>query len=217
VRTFGSDAGTPNVEEKPALLARLLADLMERDGTPSLSGDRQRAVDEARAVLTDPEARQRFDRALAYAELVYPLREDNVLWTDQLPTGLLRRVGMELGQRLVRRGFLSSKEDAAMLTADELRGTLLGPASAPLRSLVQRRKCELAWVRANPGPAVHGPAPGVLPDLRGLPAASRRVNGAMLWEFDQELAVRTATEVSTGRRARHRRRQRALAHRHRRT
>ena len=44
-------------------------------------------VEEARTQLTGS-ARQRFDAALAYAERVYPLREDNVLLTDQLPTGL---------------------------------------------------------------------------------------------------------------------------------
>ena len=84
----------------------MLADLMERDAAPSLLLERERAVAQARRTLTDPEARRRFDQALAYAEIAYPLREDNVLVTDQLPTGLLRRVGLEAGRRLVTLGLL---------------------------------------------------------------------------------------------------------------
>lgn len=188
VRTFGSDAGTPNVEEKPQLLAASLRDLMDANGKQSPLEIREQAIREAHAGLKSPEDRERFDRALGYAELVYPLREDNVLFTDQMPTGLLRRTGLEFGRRLVARGQLQKAEDMAMLSADELRGALLGTLDANTRELAARRKGELLWVRSNPGPLVYGAAPGPLPDLRGLPEASRRFNEAMLWEVDQEFA-----------------------------
>jgi phosphohistidine swiveling domain-containing protein len=192
VRTCGGDAGTPNLDERPKLVADMLADLMERDLAASLLLERERAVAQARATLTDPEARRRFDQALAYAELVYPLREDNVLLTDQLPTGLLRRVGLELGRRLAQRGLLARAHDAAMLTGEELQEALLarageGSDGSDLKSTVLRRKAELAWVRANPGPAMYGPPPGPTPDLRGLPEPARRINEALLWGFEQEL------------------------------
>jgi hypothetical protein len=80
-------------------------------------------VEEARTQLTGS-AWQRFDAALAYAERVYPLREDNVLLTDQLPTGLLRRVALEAGRRLVTLGLLGRAGEAVMLTADELHEAL---------------------------------------------------------------------------------------------
>ena len=194
LRTNCSDAGTPNLAERPRLVADMLADLMERDPGPSLLIAREQAVAEARAALTDPAARRRFDQALAHAELVYPLREDNVLLTDQLPTGLLRRVGLELGRRLAERGLLASTQDSAMLTADELMEALLARADGPddlggrLGNTVRRRKAEMAWVRTHPGPVTYGPAPGPSPDLRGLPEPARRINQALLWGFEQELA-----------------------------
>lgn len=187
-RTFGSDAGTPNVDEKPELVAALLADLMRSEAATSPLAAREEALAEARSLLKTDEARTKFERALAYAEAVYPLREDNVLLTDQMPTGLLRRVGLEYGRRLTRLGRLDKPEDIAMLSAEELRDALGGSLKTPLRVLVHRRRCEHLWVRANPGPLFFGPPPAPLPNLRGLPEASRRVNEALLWEFEQELA-----------------------------
>jgi hypothetical protein len=110
---------------------------------------------------------------------VYPLREDNVLLTDQLPTGLLRRVALEAGRRLVSLGLLGRAEEAVMLTADELHEALR--TRLDVRRIVSRRKAEHAWVRANPGPMTYGPEPGKAPDLRGLPAPARRINRALLW------------------------------------
>ena len=143
-----------------------------------LSTARAALAEEARTQLTGA-ARQRFDAALAYAERVYPLREDNVLLTDQLPTGLLRRVALEAGRRLVGLGLLMRAEDAVMLTADELREALR--TRGDISRIVSRRKAEHAWVRANPGPMTYGPEPGKAPDLRALPAPARRINSALLW------------------------------------
>jgi pyruvate,water dikinase len=195
LRTLGSDAGTPNVEEKPELFAGLLAGLVEGAPERSPLETRERAIDEAHAALTSPDARQCFDKTLAYAESVYPLREDNVLLTDQMPTGLLRRAGLEFGRRLVERRLLAHREDSAMLTAEELSLALLDTKAASLTSLVQQRKAELLWVRANPGPAVYGAPPGPMPDLRGLPQASRRLNEPLLWEAEQEFGARPQAEA----------------------
>src|SRR6185503_5055634 len=107
----------------------------------------------------------RFDAALAYAEIVYAEREDNVLLTLQLPTGLLRRVAMEAGRRLVALGKLGRPEDAVMLTADELRSAL--HARNDVKALAKCRKAEHAWVRAHPGPMLYGARPGKMPDVRG--------------------------------------------------
>src|SRR5690606_6744141 len=45
----------------------------------------------------------------------------------------------------------------------------------------------MAWVRANPGPAVYGPPEPPPPNIRGLPEAARRLNGAILWAMAAEL------------------------------
>jgi pyruvate,water dikinase len=186
LRPIGPEAGCPTLADQPQLVADLIADLLNDDGHRDLSAARLALVEEARTRLTGY-ARQRFDAALAYAERVYPLREDNVLLTDQLPTGLLRRVALEAGRRLVGLGLLGRADDAVMLTADELREALRTHGDA--RRIVSRRKAEHAWVRANPGPMTFGPAPGKAPDLRGLPAPARRTNRAVLWMMEHELTA----------------------------
>jgi pyruvate,water dikinase len=103
--------------------------------------------------------------------------------------GLLRRVCLEFGERLTTRGLLHKKQDAAMLSADELRDALLASNGDSLQDLVLRRRGELAWVKAHPGPAHYGAAPGPLPDLRGFPEASRRLNEALLWETEEEFVA----------------------------
>jgi rifampicin phosphotransferase len=186
LRPIGPEAGCPTVADQPQLVADLIADLLSDDRPRDLSAARLVLVEEARTQLSGP-ARQRFDAALAYAERVYPLREDNVLLTDQLPTGLLRRVALEAGRRLVSLGLLGRAEDAVMLTADELREALR--TRLDVRRLVSRRRAEHAWVRANPGPMTYGPEPGKAPDLRGLPAPARRINAAILWMMEHELTA----------------------------
>ncbi len=186
LRPIGPEAGCPTVADQPHLVADLIADLLSDDGQRDLSTARVALVEEARTQLTGA-ARRRFDAALAYAERVYPLREDNVLLTDQLPMGLLRRVALEAGRRLVTLGLLGRAEEAVMLTADELREALR--TRLDVRRIVSRRKAEHAWVRANPGPMTYGPEPGKAPDLRGLPAPARRINRALLWMMEHELTV----------------------------
>jgi pyruvate,water dikinase len=186
LRPIGPEAGCPTVADQPHLVADLIADLLTDDGPRDLSAARVALVEEARTQLTGT-ARQRFDTALAYAEHVYPLREDNVLLTDQLPTGLLRRVALEAGRRLVGLGLLGRAEEAVMLTGDELREALR--TRLDVRRIVSRRKAEHAWVRANPGPMTYGPEPGKAPDLRGLPAPARLINRALRWMMEQELTA----------------------------
>lgn len=183
LRPIGSETGSPSISEQPQLVADLLADALGND-TRDVSAGRLALIEEARAFLRGP-VRKRFDDALAYAERVYSLREDNVLLTDQLPTGLLRRVALEVGRRLSVMGLLVRAEDAVMLTASELREALR--SRSDVRPLVSRRKAEHAWVRANPGPMTYGPEPGKAPDLRGLPEPARRINAALLWMLEQEL------------------------------
>lgn len=185
LRTFGPDCSAPNVADRPDLIASLLAKLLRDGGLLDLEPERQRVIAEARAALGSADDRRRFDDALAYAELVYPLREDNVILTDQMVIGLVRRAGIEAGRRLVARGLARKLDDAMMLGVDELEDLLARGADA--RALVNRRRSELAWVSANPGPAHYGAAPAAMPDLRGLPTSGRRVNGAMLFLLAAEM------------------------------
>jgi pyruvate,water dikinase len=197
LRTIDYDAGTPTLAEEPGLGASLLEELLEEQpAAHSLDEARRAAVAAARAELRTPAHLARFDAALAYAEQVYPLREDNVLYNVNLIAGLMRGFALEVGRRLVEQGRLVRAEDAVLLTVDELRRALADRTVDPA-AIASRVRSELAWVRANPGPPSYGPAPGALPDLRGLPPAARRINEAMLWSMAEELSP-TARNCEAG-------------------
>lgn len=188
LRTIDYDAGTPTLAEEPGLVASLLEELLEeRPAKHSLEESRRAAVAATRAQLKTPSDLWRFDAALAYAEQVYPQREDNVLYNVNLIAGLMRGFALEVGHRLVQQGRLVRAQDAVLLTVEQLRSALADRTVDPA-AIASRVRSELAWVRANPGPALYGPAPGVMPDLRGLPQAARRINGAILWAMEEELA-----------------------------
>jgi pyruvate,water dikinase len=70
LRTFGPDCSAPNVADRPVLIASSLAKLIRDGGVPDLEPERQRVIADARAALGSAHDRQRFDDALAYAELV---------------------------------------------------------------------------------------------------------------------------------------------------
>lgn len=181
LRTIGYDAGQPSFAERLSLVIGLLAELIDPRADKALLAKRAEAIADARRRLSGA-ALDRFNSALAYAEIVYPQREDNVFYTDNLPAGLIRLVGLEMGRRLVAQGRLARATDMAMLTVDEMR------SAGDLKSLVARRRAEMAWVRAHPGPLFYGPKPStVAPDLRALPDASRRLNAALIWAMEEEM------------------------------
>ena len=183
-RSIDLDPGAPTVTEHETTLLALL-----RQPPPNADGRlriREAAAARARAALNQTD-RDRFDRALTVAERVHPMREENVLYTQSLPIGLLRRALLEIGRRLVARGVLRRAADVAYLDVAEI-----GPAledrltGEPAAARVSRRQAEQRWVRANPGPPFHGPAPVPPPSIRGLPAAMQRLLGAFTWHLALE-------------------------------
>lgn len=187
LRTIGYDPGQPSFAERPSLVIALLAELVDGHRQLDLEAGRAKAVADARSRLSGA-ALERFNRTLAVAEVVYPLREDNVFYTDNLPAGLVRLVGLEMGRRLVAQGRLTRATDMAMLAVDEMR------SQADLKALVAQRRAEIAWVRAHPGPPFYGPKPGPAPDLRGLPEPSRRLNAALIWAMEEEITPAAPAE-----------------------
>ena len=191
-RPTNYDPGSPAIIERPGVVTRLL---LHDDARPD--GDvAARAEAAALAQLADAD-RGRFVAALEHARRVYPVREENVVLTDNVPSGILRRWVLEAGARLVRRGRLARVDDAVFCTADELADALQG-GTEELEPLVARRRGEQAWTRAHPGPAVVGEL-DELPDLRFLPSHGRRMNEAMLWalkmEFPGEIARTDGEEL----------------------
>jgi pyruvate,water dikinase len=183
-RSIDLDPGAPTVGEHESTLLALL-----RQPPPAADGRqrmREAAVARARAALNEID-RDRFDRALAVAERVHPIREENVLYTQSLPIGLVRRALLELGRRLEARGVLRRADDVAYLDVAEIGPALEGCLTGePAAARAARRHTEQRFVRANPGPAFYGPAPVPPPSTRGLPAAMRRLLGAFMWHLALE-------------------------------
>jgi pyruvate,water dikinase len=197
-RPFNYEPGSATLAERPELLVRQVLDRMEAaQRHPDLCMLRTSSVLQARSNLKDDRSRMRFETLLENATRVYPLREDNVLLTDNLPAGLIRRVLLEAGRRLSERRQLSRAEDAAWLREKELRAALTGNPALDLSRRVARRRAEYAWVRAHPGPERLGaPAPEP-PALRGFPEAARRINKAVAWGLGQELGIRASANEET--------------------
>jgi pyruvate,water dikinase len=195
-RPLNYDPGSLALAERPDLLARQILERLETGGSGrGVDALRKDRIDEARSQLRDGLNRRRFDSLLGTAERIYPLREDNVRLTDNLPAGLIRRLLLEAGRRLCERGHLRHAHDAAWLRESELREAVSGRPAPDLARGPARRRAEHAWVRAHPGPTVLGPAPADPPNLRGLPEAVRRINQAVIWAMEQELG---STSTPTG-------------------
>ena len=194
-RTLSYDPGDATLAERPELLTGLLRDRLRGGATVRGAGAaRKQALGRARAALADATdgQRARFERALAAAEHAYPSREENVIWTDNVPSGLLRLTAVEIGRRLTERGAIARPEDAVLLEEHELRAALTGPPR-DLHELVARRRAERAWVIAHPGPPSYGNAPPA-PDLRGLPPALRHITSALLYFLELSQPVVAAQD-----------------------
>lgn len=200
LRTVDVDPGTPMLSEREELVLSLLREARQpkQRGASPERAERREALEQARAALSGA-ARERFEAALAYAELVYGTRDDNVVYTEGLPNGLIRRASLEVGRRLVKRGVLRDATDIGYLERGEMAAALAGTLDgASAIDRVNRRRAEHAWVRAHPGPFIHGPAPVPPPSLRGLPAASRRLMAAALWAMEEELGSPTPRPSDDG-------------------
>ena len=207
-RVTAFDPGRPTIEERPGLVLGVLRDLVIAGTGPdelAAALDVRRAAAEsemeaaahARSLTTEDSERLR--AALATARRVWPVREDNLAYTDAGPSGLVRRAMMEIGRRLVDEEVLRRADDACWLELDEVRRLLRDRSSDGTESpaeRVARRRAERAWVQAHPGPVTLGAPPEDPPDLRAMPAAVRQTTGAVLWAIEQEFSH--ASEDQTG-------------------
>ncbi|MEX0757149.1 MAG: PEP-utilizing enzyme [Acidimicrobiia bacterium] len=173
------DIAAPLVSEIPGLMSSLLRAALDASDVDATVG-----IDLDAAHLA-PEDRSRLVRSFAAATAVFPLREENVHLTSSMPGAALRRVIAEIGSRLAADGLIDRVDDVFYLTWDEIQRPPVDAAN-----LVRRRLAEEAWTAAHPGPPFHGPPPGAPPDVRGLPGPARRINGALLWAMQHELAAR---------------------------
>jgi pyruvate,water dikinase len=164
------------------VLATLKAQL-ERGADSAARSDAHaatRAAAEAKvlAALGDtPETRRR----IALAQKAAPLREGNETATVGLPVAAVRRIGQEVGCRLVARGDLDDADhvfdlevEEAALVLERSRGAIRDPA-------VVARARNSARVADMPVPPASYGRPIAPPDLTAFPKDVADTMGALLW------------------------------------
>jgi rifampicin phosphotransferase len=184
----------PSVRELAPVTLQLIADQLRSgfDATAraaEVDDAREATRAEARALLAGrPEAdRARFERALDRAGRWYPVRDGDAPMTISEPFALIRRVALEFGRRFAGDSIIEGANDIFFFELEDLLATQTARAAREVpdhRALVQRRRAELAWVEAHPGPASYGVLPGP-PDLDGLPPESRFMNRALIWLLER--------------------------------
>jgi len=190
-RALSRDVADPTLADQPTLLLRLIVNQMETGFAPSTvdtaNGERRdELVAEARTILKDrPKELRAFDEALERANRAYPLREDNVFYAVQAPLGRVRYAALEVGRRMAQRGLIDEPDDIFFLEYPEVTSAFL--SGDDQHDLVRRRKGELAWVLAHPGPSSYGSPPGPPPSLKYLPAEARYVTEAFQWAIGNVL------------------------------
>ena len=178
-RTAGYDAGSPALIERPVLVTRLITGPASEAPLRKAEAEFQAAV----STLSDGEQIELMG-ALARARWVYPMREDNVIIADNIPSGLARRWLLEAARRLLDAGQIAQTSDAAFLEASEITRAL-SEGDIDLDPLVAQRRREWAWTLAHPGPVSVGDQTSP-PDITNLPQAGRLINGALLWAMSHE-------------------------------
>lgn len=177
----------------------LIRDQVARGYDPSVEAQaaeqkRALALSEAREALSGRpgDDSERFERVLARAEKAYPIREDHEYCLTSTPFALLRLTLLEAGRRLAERGQIAGREDILFLEMQEARDAL--SSGKAMADLVARRKGELAWVKAHPGPAYYGKPPGPPPPLAAFPPEARCMMGAMMWMMESSFATQFMRE-----------------------
>jgi pyruvate,water dikinase len=184
LRTLRLDVNSETLMEQPQLVLQMIRDQLARNydftaHVATLQQNRTRRLAEARQILSTLSSanRHKFERALTRAERAYPVREEHEFYLSNVPFALMRYTLLELGNRLTARGTLNHREDIFFLEIEEIRTACT--EDMDLRATVARRKGELAWTLAHPGPAFYGDPPPPPPSMATLPPEVQHVMHVM--------------------------------------
>ncbi|MCB0173066.1 MAG: hypothetical protein KDJ97_21245 [Anaerolineae bacterium] len=129
---------TPVFQNLKELLARPDRDLLAE--LQAQAADREACVEQARRRLQDRpiEVQYHFDLALKAAQTAAFLHEEHNFWIDQQAMACLRRVFLEVGRRLAKKGSLLQPDDIFCLTLAEAQASAAQP-DLSRTDLVQHR------------------------------------------------------------------------------
>jgi phosphohistidine swiveling domain-containing protein len=181
-RSPAYDPSVPTLGEHPEALALALAAATSANEAADArtDADTTAAIQAVRAAI--PAARQgEFDELLTEAQLMYGVRDENespcLLW----PVGLVRRVLLEIGTRLVERGQCEECDDVFFADRSELSAAVGGDSSngwPGARAVAERRR--MARARSQHAPLHLGDDPGPPPPPEAFPEGMRRVARATM-------------------------------------
>ena len=158
--------------EDPAAVITSLKDYITRSGPnpggeqTKLAAEREKAVSVVRARLQNYPGPvvERFEFLLKAAQEGVVLSEDHGYWIDFGATYRVRRVLLELGQRLSEACVIDQPADVFYLALDEVRAYVVAHQCGDRRSLVERRRREVDHFRMVSPPPALGADSGPPPD-----------------------------------------------------
>lgn len=198
VRATAYDVLAPTVGEQEHLILSAIeseADYdparVERDQTEA----REQALREAHETLAeDHPKRARFEELVARIEQAYPVREDNIVFTDNAPVGLVRLTALEIGRRLSDRNLIDEPGHVLFLTIDEARESLRSGVAR--HDIVRTRRGEREWSLRNPPVPSFGEDPGPPPDMRAMPEGVKRLMDALGFFMEQDMSAEKGDGLS---------------------
>jgi phosphohistidine swiveling domain-containing protein len=193
-RTLRWELNEETLEERPGLVLNLIKNQLTSDydfesEAAELEKTRGSVLSEAREALSgrSTEDREEFEATLAKAERAYPTREDHEYYLHNAPLALLRYTFLEIGGRLAKQGILERADDIFFLELGEVRSAF--GEGIDQRKTVTRRKGELEWVKAHPGPMFYGGPPPPPPSLDAFPYEVKRMMEGMMWMLEGMFAT----------------------------
>jgi pyruvate,water dikinase len=124
------------------------------------------------------EHRAEFDELLGEARLMYRLRDERGVYSDNWASGLMRRAALAAGRRVAGRGRIHDPEHMVDATLDEMCALVTdsgGPSADELAARFEWRTTHTA----KEVPPFLGDPPQPPPDPSGLPPGPRRVMTAV--------------------------------------
>jgi phosphohistidine swiveling domain-containing protein len=118
--------------------------------------------------------RTEFDELLEEARLTYPIRDERGVFSDIWASGLMRRVALAAGRRLVAKGRIHEPAHFVDAGLEEMRALVFGKGGPAAAELAQRAAYR-ATHSAKDAPATLGGPPPAPPDPSGLPPAAARM------------------------------------------
>ena len=139
----GFDISEAGALELPDALLRAIRVAVSSEGTPTSDVDAQTAAIREKV---PEEHRAEFDELLGEARLMYRLRDERGIYSDNWASGLMRRAALAAGRRVAGRGRIRDPEHMVDATLDEM-CALVTDSGGPSADELATRFDELsAWL-----------------------------------------------------------------------